>query len=58
MWLITWILKTAVNIATIPVSVASDVYNWVIKSDFESRTSEKLDKIWENLDDTFDWSVL
>lgn len=60
MWLLSWIIKTVANVVTIPVAAVSDVYDAVTENNvFEkSKTLKKLDKIWENLDETFDGDIL
>lgn len=60
MWLLSWLIKTVANVVTIPVVVVSDVYDAVTeKNVFEkSKTLKKFDKIWENLDETFDWDII
>lgn len=60
MWFITWLLKTTLNVVTVPLSILWDVYDGVTeKNQFrESKTEEKFKKIWDNLEDTFNWELL
>ena len=60
MWLIWWLFKTAIDIATIPLDMVADVYDSVTeKNQFkQSETEKKLEKILEDLDKTFDWDLL
>ena len=59
MWLIWWLFKTAIDIATIPLDMVADVYDSVTeKNQFkQSKTEKKLEKILEDLDKTFDWDL-
>lgn len=61
MWLLTWLLKTTIDIVTLPLSMAWDLYDWVCeKNQFKKwKTEEKFDKIfWEDFDETFDWDLI
>ena len=52
MWFIGWLLKVAIDVATLPVSVVSDSFTlWWALTDWDSKIKENLEKLREDLED-------
>lgn len=61
MWLLSWLLKATVNVVTLPLSVVGDVVDAVTEDNnprAKTKTEKKLEKLWDNIKDTFDWDLL
>ena len=51
MWLISWLLKTAISVAVLPISAVSDVLTlWWELNNTESAVKENLKKIIEDIE--------